>query len=304
MLDAERLLKLFQTKPAIVDSSDAKPLQLEHGSVEFRDVKFTYPSGKTALSSISFRVAGGQTVAIVGETGGGKSTILKLLSRFYDTSEGSIKIDGQDVRDVSVSSLREMIGSVPQETTLFNESIMHNIRYAKLDAEADEVYEACKAAAVHDKIMGLPKGYNSKVGDNGVKLSGGEKQRIAIARAILKNPRIILLDEATSAVDTETEAHIQEALSRLCQGRTTFIVAHRLSTIMKADHILVVQGGTVVEEGPHDELIRKGGGKYRELWSKQTFIMPPQNPNQVLEVSRFLKIPLIFEDAFSIQGHF
>lgn len=206
--------------------------------------------------------------------------MLKLLSRFYDVNEGFIAIDGQDIREVTLASLREIFGSVPQDPSLFNDTIMNNIRYAKLDADDEEIYEACRAAQIHDKVMGFPHGYQSKVGDAGVKLSGGERQRVAIARAILKNAKIILLDEATSAVDTETEARIQEALTKLCAGRTTFIVAHRLSTIMKADRILVVQDGTIMEEGSHTDLIEKGG-KYRDLWSKQAFVMPPLDTERV-----------------------
>ncbi|KAF4633947.1 hypothetical protein G7Y89_g4170 [Cudoniella acicularis] len=273
LMDAERLLELFQTKPTITDLPNAKPLKLSKGLVKFDRVSFAYDERKPTLKSVSFSVPAGKTVALVGETGGGKSTILKLIDRFYDVKGGSICIDGQDIRDVTLNSLRENIGVVPQDPTLFNDSIMNNVRYARLSASDAEVYEACKAAAVHDKIMSFPDGYNSKVGHNGVKLSGGEKQRIAIARAILKKPEIILLDEATSAVDTETEQLIQEGFKTLCKGRTTFIVAHRLSTIMKADHILVVMNGEIVENGTHHDLIHSKG-KYHELWSKQIFVKP------------------------------
>ncbi|TVY92310.1 Heavy metal tolerance protein [Lachnellula willkommii] len=273
LMDAERLLELFQTKPTITDSPNAKPLEFGHGMVKFDSVSFAYDKRKPTLAGVSFAVPAGKTVALVGETGGGKSTILKLISRFYDVNGGSISIDGQDIREVTVSSLREKIGVVPQDPTLFNDTIMNNIRYSRIDASDSEVHEACKAAAIHDKIMSFPDGYNSTVGNHGVKLSGGEKQRVAIARAILKRPEIILLDEATSAVDTKTEQLIQEGFNTLCRGRTTFIVAHRLSTIMKADHILVVMNGKIVEQGSHEELIHSKG-KYHELWSNQIFIKP------------------------------
>jgi ABC-type transport system involved in Fe-S cluster assembly fused permease/ATPase subunit len=225
LMDAERLLELFQTKPTIIDSPAAEPLKLSQGLVKFDNVTFAYDERKPTLKDVSFVVPAGKTVALVGETGGGKSTILKLMDRFYDVKGGTISIDGQDIRNVTLDSLRSKIGVVPQEPMLFNDSIINNIRYARLSATDEEVYEACRAAAVHDKIMGFPDGYNSKVGDRGVKLSGGEKQRVAIARAILKQPEIILLDEATSAVDTETEQHIQEGFKNLCNGRTTFVVA-------------------------------------------------------------------------------
>ncbi|KAK0104792.1 hypothetical protein ONS95_005061 [Cadophora gregata] len=273
LMDAEQLLELFRTKPSIVDAPDAKPLKLGDGVVKFNNVSFAYDQRKPTLANVSFNVPSGKTVALVGETGGGKSTILKLIDRFYEVTSGSISIDDQDIRQVTLDSLRERIGVVPQEPMLFNDTIMNNIRYARLSASDQEVHEACRAAVIHDKIESFPDGYNSKVGDRGVKLSGGEKQRVAIARAILKRPDIILLDEATSAVDTETEQLIQEGFKTLCQGRTTIVVAHRLSTIMKADHIVVVMNGKVVEQGSHDELIHTNG-KYHDLWSKQIFVKP------------------------------
>ncbi|RDL42197.1 p-loop containing nucleoside triphosphate hydrolase [Venustampulla echinocandica] len=273
LMDAERLLELFLTKPTIIESPNAKPLKFSKGLVKFDGVSFAYDDRKPTLKDVTFSVPSGKTVALVGETGGGKSTILKLIERFYDVKAGTISIDGQDIRDVTLTSLREKIGVVPQDPQLFNESIIDNIRYSRLSATDEEVHEACKAGAVHDKIMSFPDGYNSKVGHNGVKLSGGEKQRIAIARAILKQPEIILLDEATSAVDTETEQVIQDGFNTLCRDRTTFIVAHRLSTIMKADHILVIMDGEIVEQGSHDDLIHSKG-KYHELWSKQILVKP------------------------------
>jgi ABC-type transport system involved in Fe-S cluster assembly fused permease/ATPase subunit len=225
LMDAERLLELFQTKPTVTDHPKAKSLKLTTGQVEFNNVSFAYDERKPTLKNVSFVVPAGKTVALVGETGGGKTTILKLVDRFYDVKSGNISIDGQDIRDVTLDSLRANIGVVPQDPMMFNDSIMNNIRYARLTASDKEVYAACTAAALHDKILSFPDGYNSKVGDRGVKLSGGEKQRIAIARAMLKEPEIILLDEATSAVDTETESHIQEGFKQLCKGRTTFVVA-------------------------------------------------------------------------------
>ncbi|KAI0025409.1 hypothetical protein F4780DRAFT_328146 [Xylariomycetidae sp. FL0641] len=268
---AERLLEVMLTKPTVVDTANAKPLQLRGGSVEFRNVNFSYDKKKDILKGVNLTVAPGATVAFVGSTGAGKSTILKLLDRFYDVTKGSIMIDNQDIRGVTLSSLRDCIGIVPQAPILFDDTVMNNIRYARLSASDEEIYEACKAAAIHEQIMGFTEGYTTRVGERGVKLSGGELQRIAIARAILKRPEIVLLDEATSSVDTETEQKIQDGLRALCQGRTTFIVAHRLSTVMNADIIYVVSGGEVVESGGHEALIAKKG-KYAELWSKQIFV--------------------------------
>lgn len=273
MMDAERLLELMQTKPTIVDTPDARNLELEDGEIQFEDVAFSYDTRKPTLKNINFTVSAGSTVALVGETGGGKSTILKLITRFYDVTEGSIKIDGQVIREIKLSSLRSIIGVVPQDPSLFNDTIMSNLRYANLEANDEMIHEACRAAQIHDKILAFPDGYQSIVGERGVKLSGGERQRIAIARAILKDPHIILLDEATSAVDTETEQKIQEALGILCKGRTTIIVAHRLSTIMRADRIMVIKDGQIAEQGSHEELSRSRG-KYHDLWSKQIFVKP------------------------------
>ncbi|RKF54300.1 Heavy metal tolerance protein [Golovinomyces cichoracearum] len=270
MMDAERLLELLNTKPTIENLPNAKPLEFNGGLVKFECVSFAYDSRKPTLKNISLTAHPGKSIALVGETGGGKSTILKLLDRFYDVDSGSISIDGQDIRNITLSSLRERIGVVPQDPMLFNDTILNNVRYAKLSATNEEVFGACKAAVIHDKILSFPDGYNSQVGDRGMKLSGGEKQRIAIARVILKRPDILILDEATSAVDTETEQFIQEGLNNLCQGRTTFLVAHRLSTILKADYIYVVMDGEIVEEGSHSSLILENG-KYKELWSKQIY---------------------------------
>ena len=278
MIDAEALRELFQKDPTIKDGS--QPFRFRHGSVHLRDVKFSYDGEKGIIKDFNFHAEPGQRVALVGETGGGKSTILKLLFRFYDAQKGSIMIDGQDIRSVTLESLRNCIGVVPQDPSLFNDTIMQNVRYSKLDATDDEVYEACKAASIHDKILQFPKAYASRVGEKGVKLSGGELQRIAIARVLLKEPNIILLDEATSAVDTETESRIQEALQKLTHGRTTFTVAHRLSTVSDADIILVIKDGSIVEQGPPQELL-KAKGKYFDLWSKQVGITAiPKNDSK------------------------
>ncbi|ORY62351.1 uncharacterized protein BCR38DRAFT_238250 [Pseudomassariella vexata] len=273
---AERLLDVMLTKPTVVDKPNAKPLELKGGRVEFRNVNFSYDKKQDILKGVKLSVPVGKTVAFVGATGAGKSTILKLLDRFYDVKGGSIQIDGQDIRDVQLSSLRQSIGIVPQSPILFDDTIMNNIRYARLTASDEEIYAACKAAAIHEHIMGFSEGYKTRVGERGVKVSGGELQRIAIARAILKRPDIVLLDEATSSVDTETEQKIQDGLRILCEGRTTFIVAHRLSTVMNADIIFVVSGGEVVEQGSHEDLLKKKG-KYSELWSKQIFVKPKES---------------------------
>lgn len=274
LIGAERLLQLLQTKPSVAEKPNAPPLRpdptTKSSRVVFSDASFAYDPRKPTLRNVSFAAEPGQTVALVGETGGGKSTVLKLLLRFYDVTAGRITIDGQDVRDVSLDSLRGALGVVPQDPALFNQSIMENVRYARLDATDEEVREACRAAVVHDKIESFPDGYAARVGERGVKLSGGELQRLAIARVFLKDPRIVLLDEATSAIDSGTEARIQEAFRRLSAGRTTFVIAHRLSTIMHADLILVVDNGRIVERGSHAELLKNKGGKYQELWSKQS----------------------------------
>ena len=266
LVDSEQLLQLFQTQPNVQDGPNE--FSFQSGLVEIDKIAFSYKEGNEIIKDLSFHARPGQTIALVGETGAGKSTILKLLFRFYDVTSGSISIDGQDIRDLTLASLREHIGVVPQDPTLFNDTIMANVRYAKLDATNDEVMEACKTAAIHEKIMSFKQGYASTVGERGVKLSGGELQRVAIARAVLKNPKIILLDEATSSVDSETEAKIQEGLSKLTEGRTTFVVAHRLSTVRNADRILVIQNGSILEQGTPRQLL-KSKGKYYDLWAKQ-----------------------------------
>lgn len=268
MINSERMLELFKEKPTVVDGPDAQPLPSCQGEIRFNDVKFAYDPRKPALNGIDFRCAPGTTTALVGESGGGKSTVFRLLFRFYNLTGGSIQIDSHDVKDITIDSLRRHIGVVPQDTVLFNESLMYNLKYANPSATDEEVFAACRAASIHDKILGFPDGYNARVGERGLKLSGGEKQRVAIARTIIKDPRIILLDEATAALDSETEQHIQTALEKLSQGRTTLVIAHRLSTITTADQILVLHAGQVVESGTHEQLLALKG-RYSSMWRKQ-----------------------------------
>jgi ABC-type transport system involved in Fe-S cluster assembly fused permease/ATPase subunit len=269
LIDAERLLQLLNTKPSVADQEGAKDLVVGAGNVEFKGVEFAYDERKPIIKGVDLQAEGGQTIAFVGETGGGKSTMLKLLFRFYDITAGSIMIDGQDLRSVTQASLRDALGLVPQDPVLFNQTIRQNVRYARLEATDAEIEDACRAAAIHDDIVGFPDGYNSKVGERGVRLSGGQLQRIAIARVLLKNPKIVLLDEATSAIDSGIETLIQDAFRKLSAGRTTFVIAHRLSTIMDADQILVIEKGEIAQRGTHAQLLEVGG-KYAELWTKQT----------------------------------
>ena len=238
------------------------------GSVSFNNVSFAYNTDEPILDNVTFSATPGQVVALVGPSGAGKSTVASLLPRFYDVTGGSIVIDGLDIRDVTMESLREQVGIVPQETMLFNGSVYDNILYGRLDATEEEVMAASKAANAHNFITELPNGYDTQLGDRGVNISGGQRQRIAIARAILKNPQILILDEATSALDTESERVVQEALDRLMVGRTSFVIAHRLSTIKNADKILVMEKGKIVEEGNHDELMAKDG-LYAHLYQIQ-----------------------------------
>ncbi|KAF2748529.1 hypothetical protein M011DRAFT_493829 [Sporormia fimetaria CBS 119925] len=268
MINSERMLELFKEQPTVVDKEGATELPSCEGDLRFNDVHFSYDQRKPALQGLDFHCAPGTTTAFVGESGGGKSTVFRLLYRFYNPTSGSIQVDGHDVEGLTIDSVRRHIGVVPQDTVLFNESLMYNLKYANPEATDEDVYEACRAASIHDKILTFPDKYETKVGERGLRLSGGEKQRVAIARTILKNPRIIMLDEATAALDTETEQHIQEAFTTLARGRTMLIIAHRLSTITHADQILVLHKGKVAERGTHEELLEKGG-LYASMWKKQ-----------------------------------
>jgi ABC-type transport system involved in Fe-S cluster assembly fused permease/ATPase subunit len=268
MINSERMLELFKEQPTVADREGAKGLPTCQGQLRFQDVHFSYDQREPALTGLDFYCTPGTTTAFVGESGGGKSTIFRLLYRFYNTLSGSIQVDGHDVEELTINSVRSHIGVVPQDTVLFNETLMYNLRYANTDATDEQVYEACRAASIHDKIMTFPDKYGTKVGERGLRLSGGEKQRVAIARTILKDPRIIMLDEATAALDTETEQHIQEAFTRLAHGRTMLIIAHRLSTITHADQILVLHKGRIQERGTHEELLERNG-HYSAMWKKQ-----------------------------------
>lgn len=255
----QRVFHLLDLRPEIVDVPGAKPLAVAGGAVRFKDVSFSYDGERKALDRLSLLVPAGATVALVGSSGGGKSTILNLIPRFYDVAEGSVSVDGQDVRSVTVKSLRAGIALVSQEVALFDDTVRANIAYGRFDASSQEIEAAARHAAAHDFIMNLPEGYDTTVGEQGVKLSGGQRQRLSIARAMLKNAPILLLDEATSALDTESERQVQNALEHLMKGRTTIVVAHRLSTVMDADLIHVIDRGRVAESGTHAELLEKNG---------------------------------------------
>ncbi|KAJ8117111.1 hypothetical protein ONZ43_g4288 [Nemania bipapillata] len=269
LIEAERMLELFNETSGVVEKPDAENLPSAQGEIKFNDVTFSYENKEPVLHGISFTAAPGTKTALVGESGSGKSTCLKLLFRFYDVADGSITVDGHDLRDLKIDGFRKHIGVVPQDTVLFNASIMYNLLYADPKASEADVYEACKAANIHERIMTFPDKYDTKVGERGLKLSGGERQRIAIARAILKNARILLLDEATASLDSLTEKQIQEALERVTTGRTTVTIAHRLSTIVDSDQIIVLHKGSVIEKGTHAELLELKGS-YHAMWEKQT----------------------------------
>jgi ATP-binding cassette, subfamily B, heavy metal transporter len=268
VIDIEKMFAILAREPEIKDKPGAKPLDVKRGAIRFENVSFAYDPEREILKGISFEVPAGHRVAVVGPSGAGKSTISRLLFRFYEVSGGRISIDGQDIRDVTQKSLRSAIGMVPQDTVLFNDTIRYNIRYGRWEASDAEVEEAARLAQIDDFIRLSPKGYDTEVGERGLKLSGGEKQRVAIARTILKAPPILLLDEATSALDSHTETEIQDALERVSENRTTLVIAHRLSTIIGADEIIVLDRGVIVERGSHHQLLAKGG-LYASMWNRQ-----------------------------------
>jgi ATP-binding cassette, subfamily B, heavy metal transporter len=268
LVDMEAMFRLLNQPQEVRDKPDAKPLVVSAGEIKFDNVVFSYEPKRTVLKGISFTVPAGRTVAVVGPSGAGKSTISRILYRFYDIKSGSVTIDGQDIRDVTQQSLRQVIGIVPQDTVLFNDTVRYNIAYGRIGANEAEIKEAARHAQIDKFIVELPMGYEAMVGERGLKLSGGEKQRVAIARTILKNPPILLLDEATSALDTHTEREIQSALSEVSRNRTTLVIAHRLSTVVDADEILVLDHGEIIERGRHDDLVARGG-HYASMWNKQ-----------------------------------
>ena len=268
LVDMGEMFDLLEQPQEVSDKPGAPDLDVRQGVVQFDDVHFGYDPVRPILKGISVEVGAGQNVALVGPSGSGKSTIGRLLFRFYDVNDGAVRIDGQDVRDVTQDSLHHAIGVVPQDTVLFNDTIRYNIAYGRADASYEDITAAAKSARIHDFILSLPEGYDTMVGERGLKLSGGEKQRVGIARTLLKNPPILILDEATSALDSETEASIQGALKRAGEGRTVITIAHRLSTIADADRIIVLENGLVVEEGTHDALLDLDG-RYATLWHRQ-----------------------------------
>jgi ATP-binding cassette subfamily B protein len=275
LTDMENLFSLWGEKP-YENGQDLKLTNSPDTNIKFANVSFDYDVRRTIIKNISFEVPNGKKIAIVGPTGAGKSTISRLLFGFYKTKSGSIYVNGQNIKDISQQSLRKIIGVVPQDTVLFNETIYYNISYGDPSASEAEIYEAARSADIHDFIQNLPDGYNTLVGERGLKLSGGEKQRVAIARAILKKPSIFFFDEATSALDTTTEKEIQKNLELISKNKTTLVIAHRLSTAADAHNIIVLDKGVIVEQGNHQELLRTNG-KYAEMWNKQK----DQNPLKV-----------------------
>ncbi len=268
LVDMGEMFDLLGQPAEVKDAPNAKEIKVTGGEVELDNVYFGYDAARPILKGVSIKVEAGKSVAIVGPSGSGKSTIGRLLFRFYDVGEGALRIDGQDVRDVTQDSLHAQIGVVPQDTVLFNDTVLYNIAYGRPEASRAEIEDAAQAAKIHDFIMDLPEGYETQVGERGLKLSGGEKQRVGIARTLLKNPPILLLDEATSALDSETEHDIQDSLQAMSEGRTTLTIAHRLSTIADADMIVVLESGIIVESGTHDDLLAKEG-RYASLWHRQ-----------------------------------
>src|SRR5207249_1849493 len=268
VIDIERMFSILAREPEINDKPAAKPLVIKRGTIRFENVWFAYEPERQILKGVSFEVPAGHRVAVVGPSGAGKSTISRLLFRFYELRGGRISIDGQDIRDVTQQSLRAAIGIVPQDTVLFNDTVRYNIRYGRWEASDAEVEEAARLAQIDDFIRLSPKGYETEVGERGLKLSGGEKQRVAIARTVLKAPPILVLDEATSALDSHTEQEIQDALERVSRSRTSLVIAHRLSTIVGADEIIVLDQGRIAERGTHSQLLATGG-LYASMWNRQ-----------------------------------
>ena len=268
LTDMEKMFALLDLEPEVQDAPQATDIHDVKGVIKFENVAFRYDADRSILKDVSFEIKPGQTVAVVGPTGAGKSTLSRILFRFYDIESGTVSIDGRSLTDITQDSLRKSIGIVPQDTVLFNDTIGYNIAYARPDAAQDDIEAAAKAAQIHDFIAGLPKGYDTMVGERGLKLSGGEKQRVAIARTLLKNPAILILDEATSALDSVTERDIQTALDNAAKNRTTLVIAHRLSTIVGADKIIVMEEGQIAEQGTHGALLKKQG-LYKKLWEQQ-----------------------------------
>jgi ATP-binding cassette subfamily B protein len=268
LIDMEAMFDLLDTPAEVIDAPTAVPLKVERGNVRFEGVRFGYEPGREILKGLDLEIPAGSTLAVVGPSGAGKSTLARLLYRFYDPTSGRITIDNQDIATVQQKSLRAAIGIVPQDTVLFNDTIGYNIGYGTEGATEEQIVAAARGAAIHDFILSLPEGYESKVGERGLKLSGGEKQRVAIARTLLKDPPILILDEATSALDSRTEAAIQDTIRTIERGRTSIVIAHRLSTVVDADQIVVLEAGQVAERGTHAQLLRRGG-LYAEMWTRQ-----------------------------------